>query len=54
MPDTPLIVSAQSIEKMWVPDLFFPNEKSAKFHDVTVTNKVMKIHPNGTVRYSAR
>ena len=53
-PDIPLIVSAKSADKLWVPDLFFPNEKSANYHEVTVTNKVMKIYANGTIRYSAR
>ena len=37
-----------------VPDLFFPNEKSAEYHDVTVQNQVVNIYPNGTVRYSSR
>ena len=52
--ETPVILPAKSIEKIWVPDLFFPNEKSADYHDVTVQNQVVKIFPNGTVRYSSR
>ena len=49
-----VIVSAKDIVHIWKPDLFFPNEKSASFHDVTVPNKLMRIYHNGTVLYSSR
>ena len=39
---------------MWVPGLYFTNEKSAHFHDITVPNKLMQIYPNGSILYSAR
>ncbi|XP_033742235.1 glycine receptor subunit alphaZ1-like [Pecten maximus] len=42
------------IDKVWVPDTFFANEKSASFHYVTVPNKLMHLYSNGTVFYSVR
>ncbi|XP_052794159.1 glycine receptor subunit alpha-2-like isoform X2 [Mya arenaria] len=39
---------------VWVPDTFFPNEKNARVHDVTVPNKMMHLYKNGTVVYSIR
>ena len=35
----------------WKPDTFFRNEKKAKFHEVTVNNRMMKIKPDGQVWY---
>ncbi len=52
--EAPVILSARSLEKIWIPDLFFPNEKSASYHEITVQNQVINIFPNGTVRYSSR
>ncbi|CAH1774527.1 unnamed protein product, partial [Owenia fusiformis] len=49
-----LTLGAQSVSSMWIPAIFFPNEKAASFHDITVPNKVMRIYPNGTVQYSVR
>ncbi|XP_078616179.1 glycine receptor subunit alpha-4-like [Branchiostoma floridae x Branchiostoma japonicum] len=40
--------------KIWVPDLFFVNEKDGKMHAITTANKYIRIHPNGTVLYSMR
>lgn len=42
------------MENIWVPDVYFVNEKQATMHDVTVPNKMMYLHPNGLVLYSAR
>nr|XP_022301864.1 glycine receptor subunit alpha-2-like isoform X2 [Crassostrea virginica] len=42
------------MEKIWVPDIYFVNEKQATMHDVTVPNKMMYLYPNGLVLYSAR
>ncbi|ESP02706.1 hypothetical protein LOTGIDRAFT_180167 [Lottia gigantea] len=51
---TALELDARLMEKIWVPDLFFTNEKRAIFHHVTVPNRLMHIYPNGTVNYSCR
>lgn len=42
------------IEDIWKPDLFFRNLKTAKFHMVTVPNKLIKLSPDGTVLFSMR
>ncbi|XP_052795316.1 glycine receptor subunit alpha-2-like isoform X2 [Mya arenaria] len=42
------------MDSVWVPDTFFPNEKKARVHDVTVPNKMMHLYKNGTVLYSIR
>ncbi len=50
----PLSISARLIPLMWTPDLFFPTEKKAVLHDITVPNKLMRVNPDGTVVYSMR
>ena len=50
----PLTINSRLIDKMWTPDLFFPTEKKAYFHDITVPNKLMRVHPEGKVIYSMR
>ena len=42
------------MNKVWVPDLYFPSEKKAEFHTVTVPNKLMHIYPYGMIMYSQR
>ncbi|XP_070542342.1 glycine receptor subunit alphaZ1-like [Ptychodera flava] len=46
--------SASLLDKIWIPDLFFTNEKSAHFHDQTVDNVMLRFYPNGDVLYSMR
>ncbi|XP_062599864.1 glycine receptor subunit alpha-2-like isoform X2 [Saccostrea cucullata] len=42
------------MERIWVPDIYFVNEKQATMHDVTVPNKMMYLYPSGLVLYSTR
>ncbi|KAM9299044.1 gamma-aminobutyric acid receptor subunit delta [Gastrophryne carolinensis] len=42
------------VEKLWLPDTFIVNAKSAWFHDVTVENKLIRLQPDGVVLYSSR
>ena len=42
------------IKEIWVPDLYFTNEKIASFHDVTVPNRMMHLYSNGRVVYRLR
>ncbi|XP_041360161.1 glycine receptor subunit alpha-3-like isoform X2 [Gigantopelta aegis] len=49
-----LELDARIMSKIWVPDLFFANEKNAAFHDVTVPNRLMHVYPNGTIFFSIR
>ncbi len=44
-------VGSSHIEKVWVPDIFFRNEIESRWHDVTVSNKLMQIKANGQVWY---
>nr|XP_006811837.1 PREDICTED: glycine receptor subunit alpha-3-like [Saccoglossus kowalevskii] len=47
-------VHTQLLNRMWFPDLFFPNEKRAYQHDVTTDNKLLRLFPNGDILYSVR
>ncbi|KAL5007862.1 hypothetical protein ScPMuIL_016668 [Solemya velum] len=39
---------------IWVPDLYFANEKKASFHDVTVPNKMIHLYEDGKILYRSR
>ncbi|XP_063592605.1 glutamate-gated chloride channel-like [Penaeus indicus] len=41
-------------DKIWMPDLFFKNEKTGHFHDIILPNRYIRIYPNGDVLYSIR
>lgn len=47
-------IDAKNLEKLWVPDLYFPNEKNAYYHNVLMPNKMMRIYKEGDVTYSTR
>ncbi len=49
-----VVLTANYMKKIWIPDLYFPNAKHAEFHKVILSNKHAKIYPNGTVLYSSR
>ena len=36
---------------IWIPDTFLKNEKAAKFHRVTVENRLLKLNANGDLWY---
>ena len=42
------------IKKLWKPETFFPNTKSAEFHYVTVPNVLIRIRPKGEIMYMLR
>ncbi|XP_077988520.1 glycine receptor subunit alpha-2-like [Glandiceps talaboti] len=46
--------SAHLLNKIWIPDLYFTNEKSAHFHDQTIDNVMLRFYPSGDVLYSMR
>jgi len=50
----PITVPAKQVDEMWTPALYFPNEKSARLHMMTVPNHFMRIYPNGSVFSSIR
>ena len=41
-------------DSIWVPDVFFRNEKSASFHYITIPNRLMRLYSDGTVYYAAK
>lgn len=49
-----LALSNNMLDKIWVPDTYFENSKSSKFHKVTMVNKLLSISPDGGVHYNAR
>ncbi|GAB6033168.1 hypothetical protein CHUAL_012774 [Chamberlinius hualienensis] len=49
-----LSVGAELTEKIWVPDTFFVNEKSAYFHMATTSNSFLRIFPTGEILRSIR
>ena len=44
-------LSAESINDIWVPDIFFRNEKRAAFHEVTVSNRLLRLEYTGALWY---
>ncbi|XP_025409096.1 glutamate-gated chloride channel isoform X4 [Sipha flava] len=40
--------------RVWMPDLFFSNEKEGHFHNIIMPNVYIRIFPNGLVLYSIR
>ncbi|XP_062579681.1 glycine receptor subunit alpha-2-like [Saccostrea cucullata] len=43
-----------AMEAIWVPDIYFLNEKSAQFHSVSVPNRMLNILPEGKLLHSIR
>ncbi|CAG0893264.1 unnamed protein product [Darwinula stevensoni] len=41
-------------KKMWMPDLFFQNEREANLHNILLPNVFVRITPDGQVLYSIR
>ncbi|CAF3839694.1 unnamed protein product [Rotaria magnacalcarata] len=42
------------IDRIWVPDSFFRNAKEGKRSDITVPNRLIRVHRDGKVLYSQR
>ena len=49
-----LTLSGDFAEKIWVPDTFFVNEKTAHTHETTVENSFLRILHTGEVLRSIR
>ncbi|XP_069130982.1 glycine receptor subunit alpha-2-like [Argopecten irradians] len=47
-------LDAKKMGNFWVPDIFFPNEKRAAFHNVMSANKMIRIHKDTIVHYTTR
>ncbi|OWF35391.1 glycine receptor subunit alphaZ1-like [Mizuhopecten yessoensis] len=51
---TYLELDSKLINDVWVPDLYFTNEKKASFHEVTVPNRMMHLYEDGRIIYRLR
>ena len=38
-------------DKIWIPDVFFRNEKRAMFHSVTIPNRLLRLNATGHLWY---
>ncbi|KAF4519883.1 hypothetical protein B566_EDAN005224 [Ephemera danica] len=47
-------VTFTDASKIWVPDLFFSNEKTGQIHELMTPNALIRIQPRGEVLYSTR
>ncbi|KAK7097043.1 glycine receptor subunit alpha-2-like [Littorina saxatilis] len=47
-------IDNDNMKKIWIPDLYFPNEKKASFHQVMNPNQMMRLYPDGRLEYFAR
>ena len=44
----------RDIHQFWIPDVYFPNEKAGRLHEISIPNRSIRIYRNGTVRYFSR
>ncbi|XP_076470382.1 glycine receptor subunit alpha-2-like [Babylonia areolata] len=49
-----LEVDIKLLDSVWMPDIYFVNDKKSKVHDVTTINRMLHIHRNGSISTSAR
>ena len=49
-----LSLNAKMVQHMWIPDIYFVNEKSGIKHDLTKENELIRLWPDGRVFHSMR
>ncbi|KAJ7331583.1 Gamma-aminobutyric acid receptor subunit beta-2 [Desmophyllum pertusum] len=49
-----IVAQGDILDKIWIPDTYFNNEKKSNFHEITKKNYVLIFWPNGTVFFSIR
>ena len=49
-----LVIGADMLSKIWLPDTYVANDRKAYFHKATVQNKFIRITSEGQVLYSSR
>ncbi|GAU98426.1 hypothetical protein RvY_09577-2 [Ramazzottius varieornatus] len=52
--DEQITVGQEMMERIWMPDTFFPNEKKSFFHHATTINKFLRIRKDGRLYTSIR
>ena len=48
---TEIKLNDYQMTQIWLPDIYFRNEKNAVYHTVTVPNHLLRINSTGYVRY---
>ncbi|XGW02358.1 hypothetical protein V3C99_014415 [Haemonchus contortus] len=49
-----LSLSMAMLDKIWKPDTYFWNGARSYTHSITTSNRLVRLHPDGTVLYSSR
>ena len=52
--DKSVTLNYNDLNRIWIPDLFFRNEKRGMLHDMTVPNRLLRLDPDGRILYSQR
>ncbi|KAK6172619.1 hypothetical protein SNE40_016237 [Patella caerulea] len=47
-------IDNKHMEQIWLPDIYFPNEKIAAFHKIMTPNKVVRLYADGRLSFYAR
>lgn len=47
-------ITLNDAQQIWIPDIFFQDEKTAHFHNVMTPNNLIRISPKGEVAMSSR
>ncbi|KAJ8027933.1 Gamma-aminobutyric acid receptor subunit beta-3 [Holothuria leucospilota] len=47
-------VDGRLADRIWVPDTYLVNDKRSLIHDVTVKNRLLRFHHDGTIMYGIR
>ncbi|XP_077990553.1 glycine receptor subunit alpha-2-like [Glandiceps talaboti] len=47
-------LGADGVGEVWLPPLFFPDEKTGHFHTITTDNTLLRIYTDGTILHSTR
>ncbi|XP_033112944.1 gamma-aminobutyric acid receptor subunit beta-3-like isoform X2 [Anneissia japonica] len=47
-------LDGRQADNIWVPDTYFVNDKRSFVHDITVKNRLIRLHYDGTILYGLR
>lgn len=47
-------LDSNNMANFWVPDIYFPNEKRASFHNVMTKNRMIRLHKNDSINLAVR
>ena len=52
--DNTFTLSHEFLRRIWTPDTYFPDSLSSSKQDVMTPNVLVRLHPDGSILYSAR